>query len=34
MYREWLPPVEDDAAVDESEEDVVEQRLRCWRVDA
>ena len=33
-YREWLPPVEEDDAVDEGEEDVVQERLRCRRVDA
>jgi hypothetical protein len=33
IYREWLPAVEEDAAVDDGQEDVVQERLRCWRVD-
>ena len=32
--REWLPPVEEEDAVDEGEEDVVQERLRCRCVDA
>jgi len=32
-YREWLPPVEENAAVGHSEEDVVQEWLRCRRVD-
>ena len=32
-YREGLPPVEENAAVGDSEENVVQERLRCGRVD-